>query len=130
MHDFKLWSEDAPQAYIQTDRCLDRELYIMNAPIEFGLKEDECLLGVKPIYSLGDSGDLWHATIDSHHWDDLPMVPLASDAGLYVDIEEHSLNGLSAMYADYMLWTGMETFRKSARQRSAGLIRRSMTPSR
>lgn len=49
-NDFKMWSEDAPQAYIQTDYELDRELFKMDVPIEFRLAEDECLQEIKPVY--------------------------------------------------------------------------------
>ena len=110
MHKFKLWSEDAPQAYVKTERKLDHELFIFDVPEEFGIKEDECLQEVKPIYGLGDSGELWHAEIDGHHRKVLKMVPLASDSGLYVDQDEKNLLGLSALYDDDMLRTDNKEF--------------------
>lgn len=62
MDKFKLWSDNTPQAFIQTEDNRDRDLYVMDVPADFRLQDGECPQTVKPIYGLGEPGDLWHAT--------------------------------------------------------------------
>lgn len=110
MNNFKLWQEDAPQAYILTDEDLHQELFIMDDPIEFRLAEDDYLQAIKPIYSLGDSGDSWHKAIDRHHRSKLNILPLDSVPGLYVDNLYKQLHCLSSLYVYYILGTGNKAF--------------------
>lgn len=49
MNDFKLWSEDAPQVYTQSEEPLAPLVTIDEVQPEFGLKDDECLQVIKPI---------------------------------------------------------------------------------
>lgn len=112
MLDFKVWTTDVRQAYLQSDEPLGRQVFILEVPDEFNLKPTQCLQLLKPLYGLSESGDLWHATLDRHHRNDLQMRPLASDTALFVDENEGRLDGLSALYVDDLLRAGTNCFRK------------------
>ena len=116
MFGWELWLSDVCQSYLQANKPLGRLLYVLNVPKEFGLADDECFLVKKPLYGLTESGDLWHATVDGHHRDDLVMKPLRSDAATFTKLDDSGeLIGLSGLYVDDLLRTGTPEFRKLCR---------------
>lgn len=58
---YRIWATDIVQAFIQAFDPA-REIYII-PPREFGLREDEVFLLIKPLYGLVDAGDYWYITL-------------------------------------------------------------------
>ena len=110
MHGFETWTSDVTQAYLQSAKPLNREVYIRNPPPEFELADDEALVLLRALYGLGESGDLWHETLDEHHRSDLGMTPLRSDPACYFALREGVLQGMSGTYVDDMLRAGNANF--------------------
>lgn len=77
-------------------------MYVEHVAIVLGLKEDGYLLTSEQMYGHVDSEDLLHATTDSHRQNDLHIVPFASVPDRFLDLYEHNLNGICALYADDM----------------------------
>ena len=66
MFDFKIWSFDVKLAYLQSEGTMPRDVYIKNPAPEFELAPHECFQLLKPLYGLGDAGDLWHSRLQNH----------------------------------------------------------------
>lgn len=122
MHNFKLWSEDAPQAYTQADKQLARLVIIDDVPPESGLKNSECRQVVKPVYGLSDSEDHWYITIHRHHRGDVDKVLLASDPGLFDHINGGTLCGLNGLKINDVLCTEEKHFASNARLLQKNLV--------
>jgi hypothetical protein len=72
--DFRIWSQDVKQAYLQSSEKLMRKVYLKPST-EFGLPQN-ALLGLhKPRYGLADSGAYWHNPMSRHLKEDLKMKP-------------------------------------------------------
>ena len=112
VHGFDIWTSKVRQAYLQSAEPLARDIFITKQILEFELDPSQCLNLLKPLYGPCDSGDMWHATLDKHHIDDLGMQPLRSDPVLYVLIAEGLLKGISGRYFDDLIRTGDESFKK------------------
>ena len=110
--DFDVWTSDVRQAYLQPAEPLSRAIFINNPCPEFSLDRDQCLQLLKPLYELCESGDLWHATLDTHHREDLGMSPLETDPTLSHLMINGILAGLSGSYVDDILRCGTKEFRK------------------
>lgn len=110
--DFNAWGSDVRQAYLQSTKGLDRQLYIMDAVPEFELNPDECLLLLRPLYGLCDSGDLRFETMDGHFQQELKLTKARLDTALYALDPVKSLKGLVATYVDDLLHVGKSEMRK------------------
>ena len=73
---------DVKIAYLQSDKLFIRKIFITYTAHEFELSAEECLELLKPIYSLADSGDEWHRTLDDNVQFDLKMNPTIIDPSL------------------------------------------------
>lgn len=56
--DFKIFSTDANQAYLQSSEALQRDIYL-EAPQKLKLKEAQVLKLLKPLYGLSESRNYW-----------------------------------------------------------------------
>lgn len=82
----QLFLHDVIQAYLQAKDVLTRDVYLQPKPEDlhlFGLRPDELLKIIKPLYGLCDFGDYWNVTIDDHLKNDLKMRKDVSDVSLY-----------------------------------------------
>lgn len=68
MLDSELWSDDLKQACLQLMTKLNRETFTDDTVPEIVLNPKECLLLVKPLYGIYDSGDFLYDTIGEHLW--------------------------------------------------------------
>ena len=109
---FEVWTSDVRQAYLQSAEPLSRAIYIDPPSPKFSLAPEECLQLMKPLYGLCKSGDLWHATLDRHHRQDLGMKSLDTDPTLYHLVSDGTLFGLSGSYVDDMIRCGTQEFRR------------------
>ena len=71
---------------------------------------------IKPLYGLCESGDLWHATLDAYHREELGMKPLRSDSALYTYKMNGLLTELSGSYVDDLIRAGDQGFRKMSKR--------------
>lgn len=62
--EFKVWTADVIQAYLQSDEPRSREVYIQDFVPKFGLRKNQCVQLLKSLYGLCESGDFWHETLD------------------------------------------------------------------
>lgn len=109
--DFEVWTSDVSHAYLQSAEPLSRAIYIDPPCPEFALDPDQFLQLLKPLYWLCESGDLWHATLDKHHLQDLGMNPLDTDPTYHL-VNDGILTGLSGCYVDDILRCGTQEFRR------------------
>ena len=114
--DFPIWTSDIRQAYLQSSIPLSREVFIRSPVPEFELKPEECLQLLKPLYGLCESGDIWHATMDRHHREDLGMTAFKLDPALYYIMSDEVLSGLSGAYVDDFIRSGDSRFREISRR--------------
>lgn len=118
IHGFDIWTSDVyvgwriRQAYLQSAEPLTRDIFIKKSVPEFELDPSQCLKLLKPLYGLCESGDMWHATLDNHHIQDLEMKPLRSDPALYLLMTNGLLKGISGGYVDDLIRTGDSSFKK------------------
>ena len=112
---FEVWTSDVRQAYLQSAEPLSRAIYIGKPSTEFSLDPKQCLQLLTPLYGLCESGDLWHATLDKHHRQDLGMTPLDTDPALYYLVMDNSLAGLSGSYVDDIIRCGTDKFKSHCR---------------
>ena len=76
--EFKIFSHDVTQAYLQSKDPFTKELYLLPKPcdrIYFNVNEDQVLRLLKPLYGTCDAGDYWNKTISEHTTEDLKMIP-------------------------------------------------------
>ena len=112
IHGFDIWTSDVRQAYLQSTEPLTRNIFIKRPVPEFELDPSQCLKLLKPLYGLCESGDMWHATLDNHHIQDLGMMPLRSDPALYLLVTNGLLKGISGGYVDDLIRTGDSSFKQ------------------
>jgi len=106
---FRLFSHDINQAYLQSRDTLARTLYLDPRPEDrnlFDLTDGEVLLLVRPLYGVCDAGDYWFVTLQRHVRDDLLMTPLSSDPALYMCKGVNGLVGLMGSFFDDCLLGG------------------------
>ncbi len=113
---FDIWTADVTQAYLQSRKPLQRDIFIRNPAEDFELKPDECLKLIRPLYGLCEPGDLWFGTLDEHLREDLGMVPMKTDPALYLEVKDGNLIGINANYVDDMLRAGTTDFREHCRK--------------
>ena len=85
---FRIWVVDVKLAYLQSDKPLIRKIFITNSASEFEPSPQECLELLKPVYSLANSGDEWHRTLDDHVQINLKMTPTIIGPSLYCQFED------------------------------------------
>lgn len=112
--DFELWGDDVKQAYLQSMKKLNREIFIYEAVPDFELEPEECLQLLKPLYGLCDSGDLWYATMDEHLRRDIGMIQSKLDPALYTLRVKNELKGILASYVDDLLCAGKQEMRDAS----------------
>ena len=88
---------DVSQAYLQADE-LKRTVYV-RAPVEAGLRADECWKLLKPLYGLGDAAREWHDTLKAALVK-LGFKPVESDAATFVVVECGEVIGFLAFHVD------------------------------
>ena len=108
---FRVFTHDITQAYLQSDSPLTREVYL--EPTEkdrklFNLMDNEVLRLLLPLYGMSDAGDYWLVTVDKHAKHDLGMKPMASDPSLYVLQGAVSTEGVMGVYVDDFLLAGLK----------------------
>lgn len=112
---FRIFSHDVTQAYVQSKDKLTRMIYIRVKPEDralFGISDDELLLLTKPLYGICDAGDYWGITIEGHVVNDLGMQPLRSDPALYAKFINQELCGITGIQVDDSLNAGDQRFEK------------------
>ena len=105
----KPYNRDTPQAYIETKTKLDRLIYL-EAPEEMRLQPDECLLVIRPLYGIPDSGIHWFLAIQDYHITNLGMVPATIDPCLLSKIDNWIMQGVTAMQVDDTFGHGSDFF--------------------
>jgi len=115
---FRLFSHDINQAYLQSRDTLARTLYLDPRPEDrhlFDLTDDEVLLLVRPLYGVCDAGDYWFVTLQWHVRKDLLMTPLSSDPALYMRKGVNGLVGLMGTFVDDCLLGGTDEFQTATK---------------
>ena len=74
----KTYVRDISQAYVQSQKNLERHVYL-KPPKEMELAPEEILLARKPLYGIPESGLHWFLTYQGHHTDKLEMQACQSD---------------------------------------------------
>lgn len=100
---FRLFSHDVTQAYLQSDERLTRKVFLSPKKKDmehFGISESEILELRRPIYGMTDAGDFWGVTVDNHAKNDLGLVPLRGDPSLYIKRNDGDVDGLLSMCVD------------------------------
>lgn len=100
---------DMPQAYIQSRSNPERVIYLQ-APEEMGLAHDECLLVLKPLYGIPESGLHWFLTFQNHHIEKLVMAATTVDPCLLSKREGKSIDGIATIQVDDTFGHGTEEF--------------------
>ena len=120
---FRIFSHDVSQAYLQRKEKLSREvlvrLHLQDARY-FGVRHDEVLQVLLPLYSLPDAGEYWDVTVLDHVENELGMEPLVGDRRLFVKDGSNALQGLFRGCVDVLLMggdTNFQTLTGSALQR-------------
>ena len=93
-----------------------RDIFIKDPVPEFELDASQCLQLLRPLYGLCESGDLWHATLDSHHRKDLGMESTRLDSAFYIWIVNGLLKGMSGSYVDDLMRAGDDDFKELAKK--------------
>lgn len=83
--EFRAWTQDVSQTYVQSSSKLMREVYV-RPKAGFSLKTHELLSLLKPLYGLIDSKDYWHATITTHLKNVFNTTPLTGDLACFSHI--------------------------------------------
>lgn len=111
-HCTSLWSPNLEQCPLH----FSRDIYIEKTGPEFELGSDQCLQVLRPLYGLCDAENLWHQSLDEHHWKELSITPFRVDPALYPSSANNTLTGLSGTYADDSPRTGTDSFRRHCRR--------------
>ena len=116
MFGFNVWTADVRQAYLQSAEPLMRDIFIKDPVPEFELDASQCLQILRTLCGLCESGDLWHATLDAHHRDDLGMTSISLDSAMYIWVVDGLLKGMSGRYVDDLMRAGDDDFKEHARK--------------
>ena len=106
---FRLSSHDVRQSYLKSEGKLSRTVYLLPKRADlkyFGVRDEDILGLLKPIYGMADAGDYFGVTVDRHVKHNLGLVPLLGDPSLYVKRNEEDLDGLLGMYVEDILLGG------------------------
>lgn len=113
VRNFRVFSHDVTQAYLQSDEELGREVYLRPRKHDlsfFGISEGQVLRLVRALYGITDAGDYWNSTMDNHIKTDLGMNPLETDPSLYIPEGKGDISGLLGAYIDDCLLGGAADF--------------------
>ena len=89
-------------------------MFIKNPAPEFNLHHDECFELLRPLYRLGDAGDLWHRTLHTHLTNDLKLQQTKTDPSLYFAIASGELIVINGSYADDLPRAGTTAFKETS----------------
>jgi Reverse transcriptase (RNA-dependent DNA polymerase) len=109
--EFRVWSQDVRQAYLQSFENIRRKVYLKPSK-EFGLPPDHLLELVKQLYGLPDAGDYWENTMTKNLREDLQMKNISGDMSLFYKSISKRLQGLNGTYVDDSLLAGNDNFMK------------------
>lgn len=109
--DFKLFTTDVTQAYLQSMELLNRKVFVQPCSA-FPLSPDMVLQLQKPLYGLPESGDYWDRTMKNHIKKDIGMQACTLDDAFYYKRKSGNLIGLCATYVDDSLHVGTEEYCK------------------
>lgn len=114
-----LCTRDVTQAYVQSDKRLERPVFIKPPP-EMGLSPDTVLRVVRPLYGIPESGLHWYLTYLEYHTEQLGMRRTTVDPCVFVRRDGGELSGLIALQVDDSLTVGTKEFleeeKEAARQ--------------
>ncbi len=80
---------------------------------DFEIKLEECVRLVSPLYSLCESDELLHETLDNDLRDDLDMEPTRTDPAVCVKVEDGQVVGLNGNYVDDLIRAWKTDLRKN-----------------
>ena len=110
---FRTFSHDVTQAYLQSDDELSQEIYLRPKREDlkfFGIQDRQLLRLKRALYGVTDAGDYWGVTFDRHVKQDLKMQPIETDPSLYIKLCNGQFSGLLGSYVDDCLLGGDEEF--------------------
>ena len=110
---FRIFSHDVTQAYLQSDDELSREIYLRPRKEDlkfFGIQDRQLLRLKRALYGVTDAGDYWGVTFDRHVKQDLQMQPIETDPSLYIKLCNGQFSGLLGSYVDDCLLGGDKEF--------------------
>lgn len=110
IHDFELWIEDIKQAYFQTRKELYLEVYISDAPREFGKGNSKYLRLEKILYSLSEVDDLRHVTAELRYRRDQAENFLLFFKALYIYKDRQKMIKLCAFIVYELLSSSILDF--------------------
>jgi len=93
----RVLSHDVNQAYLQSKEKLAREVLLRPRARDaryFGVRDEEVLEALLPLYGLPDEGHYWEITVLDHVENELGMEPLVGDPRLFVKDGANALQGL------------------------------------
>lgn len=86
---YKLWSQDVYQVYIQSEKPLQRPIYIKPSK-QLNLGPEILCKFLKPLHGVCDLGYFWHETFRRNLINDLSLQSLLTDELLYTKASEES----------------------------------------
>lgn len=112
--DFRLFSHDITQAYLQSQDRFSRQLYLRPRPDDrhiLDLSEGELLKIKLPLYGICDAGDYWQVTFTVNIEKDLGMTPRMSDISLFFKKHPNGDRyGMLGAYVDTAFMGGDNSF--------------------
>lgn len=105
---FKLWSQDINEAYVQSDQPLQRTVY-PNPPKQLNLPNGTKLKLRKPLYRLCDAGEYWQRTLNRHSRNELRLKPVPADQSMYIPQDDY-VHCILGSHVDDMICCGDEKF--------------------
>lgn len=95
---FQTWTADINRPYLQSSEPLCKSIFINEPKPEFELRHKQCSKLLRSLYSLSDSDELWHVTMDRYHRKVVGMTPFRVDPAY--------LSRLSGSYDDDLIRYG------------------------
>ena len=114
IRNFRLFSHDVTQAYLQSDETRTRQVFLVPKKKymeHFGILEGEILELLRPIYDMTDVGDYCGVTVENHARNVLGLLPLLGDPSLYIKHKDEDVDGMLGMCVDDEFLAGNKKYK-------------------
>jgi len=111
--DWRYFSYDVNQVYLQSEGAIARDLYGKERPREakyLGLDENELLRMLEPPYGVPEAGLFWRVALVLLVKEDLVMNSLTSDSVIFLQKDAGDPDGMLGAYVDNSCMVGKKRF--------------------